>query len=139
MKRNELLFQNHIIESYERAGGRAQKWASEWQANKPDLICSLPLIGLHLMEVKHLPEWDPAKKNTHRNVLTIGQQKECKMYLDAGASVYAGVVMKSSYARGSVMALFNPIVPEWNILGSTLSEYVLGVGFDIQYIISNSK
>ena len=52
-KRVELKFQDHLIDSYSRQGGYARKWASEWQGGVQDLICSIPPIGLHLIEVKH--------------------------------------------------------------------------------------
>lgn len=104
MKRQELVFQNHIIDSYANCGGYAQKWASEWQAHKPDLICCLPEYGVHLLEVKHVPEFGSTKLLV-KNPLTEGQKRECKKYLKAGGVVRAAVISNSSKAIGSFLGL----------------------------------
>jgi hypothetical protein len=90
LKRREIPFQNHIIDSYKTCDGTAYKWASEWQKGPPDLICSLPSVGVHLMEVKHRPEW--WKKPLQDNPMEPKQKEICKAYMRAGGYVLLGVI-----------------------------------------------
>lgn len=137
-KRRELAFQNHIIDSYKRVGGHAQKWASEWQANKPDLICSLPGVGLHLIEVKHIPEFGPEMaRRVQTNNLTAGQRNECKHYLLAGARVWAGIIGSSSDARGATFALFDPLADKWGANNTMWVPYELKHKFNIEALVHN--
>lgn len=131
LAKNELRFQNHIIDSYEICGGHAQKWASEWQANKPDLICSLPGVGLHLLEVKHVPNF----RVLIENQLTKGQQIECIKYLEAGAWVWAAVVAGSSDARGSYLGLFDTRSEIWYYEQGVWVEYKLGTKFYVHDLV----
>lgn len=41
-----------IIHSIKAAGGYAKKWATPYSVGVADLVCSLPGIGIFLMEVK---------------------------------------------------------------------------------------
>lgn len=129
--RNEIRFQNHIIDSYAMRGGHAQKWASEWQANKPDLICSLPGIGLHLLEVKHVPVFE----SVVRNCLTKGQQIECQKYLNGGAWVWAAVVSGASDARGSYLGLLDTQAEMWHYDKAIWVPYKLGYKFDVLNLV----
>lgn len=133
--RRELLFQNHIIDSYRLAGGHARKWASEWQAHNPDLICSLAPYGVHLIEVKHIPTFGPGAGARVKNALTMGQRLECKKYKQAGGVVLAGVIGSSSDARGSYMAVFRPDDEHWLRDSVIWFPYVLSTKFDIRGLL----
>lgn len=52
MNENELKDQHEIMQSIYMQGGHARKWASRFQVGMPDLICSLPRVGIWLMEIK---------------------------------------------------------------------------------------
>lgn len=56
-ERKELKYQPRIVDSYPFYGGFAKKWVTDVQVGNPDLICTLPWMGLHLIEVKHRPDW----------------------------------------------------------------------------------
>ena len=130
MSQNELTFQKHIIDSYWACGGHAAKWASEWQAGKPDLICALPGVGLHLMEVKHLPNFKAGSRV--KNALTTLQQRECREYLESDGTVVAGVVGFSSKAVGSKLALFDPLAEQWAADEAYWVPYRPGMKFDMK-------
>lgn len=89
-KRVELKFQDHLIDSYSRQGGYARKWASEWQGGVQDLICSIPPIGLHLIEVKHRPTF--GLHSCILNPMEPLQREVAKKYLVAGGVVLLCVV-----------------------------------------------
>jgi hypothetical protein len=93
-KRRELVFQSHILDSYANCGGYARKWASEWQVGVPDLICTLPDIGCHLVEVKHRPLW--LSRPVWDNPLEPKQREICKDYMKGGAIVFVGVISGGS-------------------------------------------
>jgi hypothetical protein len=137
MRKQELKFQNHIIDSYKNAGGHARKWASEFTAGNPDLVCSLPGFGVHLMEVKHRPEWIVRK--THKNPLTALQQSACLQYRAAGGFVTAGVVVGGTNARTTSLGLFDPLKAEWDLGGALWSAYVLGEGYWIRTLLENFR
>lgn len=140
MSRHELAFQSHIIDSYKLAGGYAQKWASEFQAGKPDLVCCLPGLGVHLLEVKHIPEFGPNGKIVLvKNQLTEKQQQECRRYRDAGGQVWAAVVGMSSYARNSQLALFDHQQDIWAASDAYWIEYELGKKFDMRALLRANK
>jgi hypothetical protein len=105
MRRVELAFQKHIIDSYKTGGGYAKKWASEWQKGVPDLIASLPGVGLHLAEVKHRPDF--LKKGRIANPLEPKQRQECRDYIQAGAMV-CGFLISGEKATGSRLYVFDP-------------------------------
>jgi hypothetical protein len=101
--RKELKFQDHLIDSYRLVGGHAHKWASEWLIGVPDLVCCLPTIGVHLIEVKHIPILSLGQKNP----MTAKQVYECKRYKDAGGLVFLAVVKGGPEARATQVALFD--------------------------------
>lgn len=127
MAQRELAFQKHIIDSYKNAGGHARKWASEWQAGPPDLICALPGVGVHLIEVKHLPTFG---ENVVKNPMTSQQVNEAKRYIDAGGLAFLGVVSgtKAIYAR---LWLFDPLVEKIDPKQSISCKYVPGEKFQV--------
>lgn len=104
-RRVELSYQNHIMDSYKIAGGRAKKWASEWQKGVPDLIASLHGVGVHLVEVKHVPTFDRTK--TIKNPLQPKQKQECRDYIEAGGLVMGFLVCGPSVIK-SELFVFNP-------------------------------
>lgn len=109
MKRTELSFQGHIIDSYKNFGGYAKKWASEWQKGVPDLIASLPGIGLHLAEVKHRPDF--LTKGRIANPLEPKQKQECRDFMAAGGMV-CGYLVAGEKALGSRLYVFDPLAEE---------------------------
>lgn len=128
--RRELAHQNHIIDSYKECGGHAAKWASEWQKGKPDLICSTPRLGGHLMEVKHRPDW----KRVCKNLLEPKQIDECKKYLDAGCRVVVGVVRGEKTIK-SEMALFDPLSETFDPVTAFWVPYVPGKKYNINTLL----
>lgn len=130
LRRDELKFQNHIMESYKNQGGHARKWASEWQKGMPDLICSLVGFGVHLIEVKHVPEFGPSK-SLIINPLEPRQQHEAKKYVEGGGLVFAGIVGGSTNAIGSHLSLFHPLKASFKYNESLKSDFVSGKGYDM--------
>jgi len=103
-KRDELKFQTHLVKSYASYGGFAKKWASEWQGGVPDLVCSLPMIGLHLIEVKHRPSFGPGSDITNpmeKLQIEVGQS-----YAKAGAVSLLCVIGGDTDALKSVAYFF---------------------------------
>lgn len=127
----ELKFQNHIIDSYAAYGGHAQKWASEWQKGKPDLICALKSYPMHLLEVKHLPSFGPGWAERITNALSKKQRDEAKLYLQAGGIVYAAVVGCDSHANKSKMGLFHTQIDNWFASDTWWADYQPGKGYDV--------
>lgn len=128
--RKELAFQAHIIDSYARCGGHAAKWIDQHAKGRLDLVCSLPNVGVHLVEVKHRPEFVGGKIHIP-NAMTVKQRREARIYEEAGGLALAGVVCSSSDARGSKFGFFDPQKEEWNLDDIMLVDYVLGRKFDI--------
>lgn len=127
MKRTELAFQNHIIDSYKLRGGYAKKWASEWQKGVPDLIATLPGVGLHLAEVKHVPNF--LDKGRIPNPLEPKQKQECRDYMNGGAMV-CGFLIAGAKTIGSRLYVFDPTAEE--ILdGDPWVAYVGGSKYDL--------
>jgi hypothetical protein len=138
MEQNELRFQNHIIDSYKLAGGYAKKWASEWQAHAPDLICSLPEIGLHLLEVKHIPAFSETKAIV-KNALRVGQRREARLWRQAGGEVWAAVIGRSSEARGSALCFLDPLADPWDLREGVWVPYMLSTKFDVKSLIIRTR
>ncbi len=109
-KRNELVFQGHIIDSYKRCGGHARKWATELMVGMPDLICALPGWGVHLVEVKHRPMWRLGRD--YPNPMTDKQRYEAGLYRNGGGRVFGFVVVESDRALGSFLVVFDPLLPQ---------------------------
>lgn len=133
-KKNELRFQNHIIKSYKECGGKAAKWSSEWVAGPPDLVCSIAPIGCHLVEVKHVPTWQPGVIAPRKNPMTEKQKLVAREYLDAGGDVWLAVVAGSSEARGSYLGYFHPGGDIIDVPLSGWHPFELGQGFNITKI-----
>lgn len=105
-RQRELNFQKHIIDSYLLAGGHAAKWASEWTAGNPDLVCCLPGLGVHLIEVKHIPTWDACRDI--KNPMTPLQKLESCRYNQSGGLCLLAVAHGSSTATNSFLTLCYP-------------------------------
>lgn len=110
MAQRELSFQKHLIDSYKRWGGFARKWSSEWQAGPPDLVCAHPLIGTHLVEVKHRPTFGN-KRITITNPMDTHQYVTAKKYIEAGGRVYLAIV-RGDKAINAQVAYFDPLLKE---------------------------
>ena len=133
-RQTELKFQDHIIDSYKSCGGHAAKWASEWQKGKPDLICSLPFWGVHLLEVKHLPEFGSVKSSV-RNAMDTKQRSEARHYLEGGGLVRAAVVAFDTHANKSKLGLFHTQIDNWFVNDTQWVEYTPGKGYDMQELL----
>lgn len=133
--RRELKFQDHIIDSYKLAGGHARKWATDLQVGMPDLICSMLGYGCHLVEVKHRPTWK--RGGAYANPLTEKQKFECGKYKMAGAKVHGFVIVESTDALGSHLALFDPVAPHVQLLNSV--PYVAGKKFNVAKLLGVMK
>lgn len=135
-KQRELSFQRRIMDSYDKAGGYARKWASDVQAGVPDLVASLPMlsVGCHLAEVKHRPQWsiDKLPRNDVKNCLTSLQMDVCGRFVHGGALVVAMLVVGGG-GRGasSHLGLFDPRADKWDLKGATWYPYVAGEGYDV--------
>lgn len=136
-RQTELKFQDHIIDSYHNHGGHAAKWASEWQKGKPDLICSLPFWGVHLLEVKHLPEFGSAKSMV-RNALDTKQRSETKAYLEGGGLVRVAVVAFDTHANKSKLGLFHTQIDSWFVGDTQWVEYVPGKGYNMPELLKRN-
>lgn len=132
--RNELLFQNHIIDSYQNLGGNARKWASEWQKGVPDLIATTLQHGLHLVEVKHRPDFGRMSIN---NPLEKKQKEICKEYLSSGANVF-GMLVSGEKALGSKLYIFDPLCEKIHPSAPHV-QYILGKKFDVVLLIDSFR
>ena len=73
-----------VIRSIKAEGGYAKKWAARFGVGNPDLICSLPDIGIFLLEVK-----------TPKNSEPTGIQKyELEQWKKAGGLALVGIVVR---------------------------------------------
>lgn len=126
MGRRELVFQNHVIDSCKLRGGYGKKWSSEWQGGNPDLVLSLPIVGVFLLELKHCPTWQLDK--WYKNPLTPKQMKEAKSWVNGGGLVLGGVVIGDK-AVNSKLCVFNPTSEHVLLKGDLAGDYNLhGVG-----------
>ncbi len=108
--RRELAFQGHIIDSYKYQGGLAKKWATIRAVGVPDLICSLPGYGAHLMEVKHIPEFGKTR-SVINNPMTLKQRHTSSLFAGAGALVILAVIGGASNSYGSWLYFFDYTAP----------------------------
>lgn len=128
MKRNELKWQNTIVQCYKNCGGVAAKWASEWLSGPPDLVASLPGIGMHGMEVKHVPTW---AGGPILNPMTPLQRDWSRRYIQAGGLMLLGIVFGGTNATTkSRLFLTDPLQEKVHTHGVTLS-YMMGKGFNM--------
>lgn len=135
MARNrELIFQSHILDSYQRQGGYGRKWASDVQAGQPDLVLAFQGFGSHLMEVKHRPSWTFGRE--YKNPLTDKQRKVCGDYVDAGGNVLGGVVIGED-ARTSTLCLFVVTMTTVLLFEDISSPYKVSEKYNISFLLNN--
>jgi hypothetical protein len=139
LRKQELIFQNHLIDSYKAQGGYAKKWASDLMVGNPDLICAFPGIGQHLVEVKHRPQFSPYDGNGWKNQLEPKQIYECKRHIEGGGAVLAGVIIGSVSALNSFLCFFDPREPVWTLREMLIAKYVPGQGYRLDGVLNNAK
>lgn len=130
IRRQEIKFQGHLIKSYATYGGKARKWASEWQKGPADLVCALPGWGGHLVEVKHRPTFSLSIKNP----MDLKQQEEANQYLKGGMPVYLAIV-RGGHALESQITYLNPLEEQYAANECTWFDYKAGCGFPIPEIL----
>ena len=108
MLNRELKFQSHILDAYEDHGGYGRKWASDLQVGAFDLVVSLPVWGIHGIEVKHRPTWS---EGFYKNPMTPKQIENATSYWKAGGNAL-GCVITGEKAINSTMWLFWPFSDE---------------------------
>lgn len=135
----ELKFQDHLIDSYKHCGGFARKWASEWQVGNPDLIATLPALGLHLVEVKHRPDWnlDWGATRYYENPLDKMQVRSARLYREGGGLVAGVVIVGSVKALGSTAVIFDPLNTMVDLQSAYHVPYIAGKGFDVTSLINS--
>lgn len=129
MARRELMFQNHIIDSYKLLGGYAKKWASDLAVGNPDLVCSIPWRFTHFVEVKHLPTWNGEREI--KNPMTPKQIIECRKWAKTKVPVFLGIVTgtKAVESRLYYCHPFDEKVSEFSVYA--VSKYVPKEKFDV--------
>lgn len=132
-RQRELAFQNHIMDSYALRGGCAKKWASEWQAGPPDLVCAFPGFGAHLMEVKHRPTWTVGK--SYKNPLTDKQISVCRDLHKGGATVMGGVVIGEK-AIVSQLCLFPITLDTISLVETLTTPYINKTKYDVEKLLN---
>lgn len=81
----EIDVQRRLINSIQATGGFARKWASPYSVGVPDLIASVPEVGMVGIEVKFLKRWS---KDTGRTVKLTDKQHDVLAKLNrAGGKV----------------------------------------------------
>lgn len=131
MRRRELAFQSHIIDSYKYAGGTAKKWVDSHAKGRADLVCALPGYGIHLLEVKHRPEFGP-DVGAIKNQLEPLQKHTAEEYIKAGGQVMAAVVGCSDDALKSRLAFFDPTADVWYSNTAFWVPYIAKDKYDVQ-------
>ena len=147
-KRQELKYQKVIIKSYKEQAGMAEHWNNEWIKGPPDLICCIqsPRLGVHLVEVKHLP----TLSKVIQNPMTPKQQEYAKKYIDAGGAVFLAIVKNEARASRdsrdgvdnvttSKLAFFNARSKMIDPQRALWVPYVLGKGYDIMRALKNCE
>lgn len=137
MARKELLFQKHIIDSYENSGGHARKWSSEWQKGPADLVCSHPILRGHLVEVKHRPTFGN-RNIAIQNPMDEMQRKKAKDFMDAGMPVFLAIV-RGEKAINSQITFVHPLQEMIKPLACKFHDYVPGVKFPIKEILNGLR
>ena len=133
MVQHELRFQDKLVDSYKRCGGHATKWNAKFVAGPPDLICSLPGVGIHLIELKHVPKFG-AEKPQIDNPMTKIQIKSNFEFLKAGGLTLLGVIGRSENAMGSTLFLFSPLKTALKETEAFQLNYEYGRGFDVSLL-----
>ncbi len=136
MARKELLFQRHIIQSYELSGGHARKWASDWAVGVPDLCCALPEFGGHFVEVKHLPTFGN-KRITIVNPMTGLQMETAQRFIQGGALVWLAIV-RGAGALDSQITFTDPTQSTIDPGACDWFDYKPKLKFPIREILENA-
>lgn len=137
MARRELVFQNHIIDSYKACGGASHKWATEMSGGKPDLVCHLNADiygwpGSHLTEVKHRPTFGKLKIN---NPMTEQQKSFARRWVAAGGEVFLALV-SGPKAIQSRLWLFDATLDTIDPVGySVWVAYQPGIKYDMRHLM----
>lgn len=138
MARSELKMQAHICASYVLQGGYACKWDPANAKGKPDLVCSLPGIGGHFMEVKHRPEVRMQQRGVIKNPLEARQVHEAKLIISAGGVVLGGLVIQGGRSvSDACLGLFNPLAELWYPNEATWAEWQGTKKFDVARLLHN--
>lgn len=138
MKRDELKFQDHIIDSYALCGGYAKKWASDVTVGNPDLVCAHPSVRQHLMEIKHRPSLTEFDTKTWDNQLGTKQVVEARRHIQAGGIAFAALVIGSSDALRSKIGLFHPLDDTWDPRRARWVPYRPGNKYDISLLMMDA-
>lgn len=123
MSRNELRFQNHIIDTYKIEGGTGKKWASEWAVGNPDLILSCSGVGVHLAEVKHRPTFTLSRPIL--NPMAKKQISVAREYVASGGLVFLYIV-SGEIAVKSQLHIFDSLVDTTEQGHIVTLDYVAG-------------
>lgn len=135
--RRELKFQGHIMKSYKNCGGHARKWATNMTVGPPDLVAQIRPLGLHLVEVKHRPNWSVGKG--YKNPMTAKQEDFNKDFSDAGAPTFLMVVIGSHEALKSTLHLFTTPAEKIWVTPHNGVPYQPRVGYDIKKLMEGLK
>jgi hypothetical protein len=137
MARTELKMQGHICESYAKNGGYGTKWDAAHAKGKPDLICSLPGFGVHLVEVKHRPEIDRSKLGAIKNPLEPKQVSEARKIIQGGGIVMGGLVIGGmASVTHSSLAYFDPLSEVWYLSDGYWVNYQPKIKFYVPALIT---
>lgn len=124
MARQELKIQAHICDSYRIYGGYAVKWDAAHAKGKPDLICSMPGVGVHFIEVKHRPEVAPNRTGAIKNPMEPRQVSEAVKIMRAGGRVFGGLVVGGARTVSeSALGLFDPLSEVWYLHDAQWAEW----------------
>jgi hypothetical protein len=133
MSQHELKFQNYVIDSYTNHGGFAKKWASEFSSGNPDLVCTMAPFGMHLVEVKHRPDWNVY--SDYKNPLTALQQDVAKRYKAGGGDVFGLLVVGGPNVINTRIALFDTNADRWDLKSAVWKWYEKGVGYNVRELV----
>jgi hypothetical protein len=136
IRQQELKYQKVIVNSYRKQGGFCERWNNEWVKGPPDLVCAYPIIGLHLIEVKHRPTW----KFTIQNPMEEKQLEYAENYMNGGADnrVYLGIIRGGGdKVLDSEFALFDPNSSHFNPDDGQWVPYTKGLGYDLEKLDFN--
>lgn len=115
---NEIAWQRRILNQVAKEGGYGKKWATPYTVGVPDLVLSLPRVGLTLAEVKLETNW---AKNTQRTIgLTEKQSLELSRFYTAGARTRVLLVVDNG-EKDVFMNIFSPPEPR-SVLKLSLTE-----------------
>jgi hypothetical protein len=136
IRQQELKYQKVIVDSYRKQGGFCERWNNEWVKGPPDLVCAYPVIGLHLIEVKHRPTW----AKTIKNPMEEKQLEYANNYAENGGEhrVYLGIIRGGGdKVLDSEFALFSPYRFELHPDEGQWVPYTKGLGYDLEKLDFN--